>query len=332
LATSTFVVYAALAGNLLVAATKFGAAAVSGSASMLSEGVHSLVDTINEVLLLYGMHRSRRSPDRVHPLGYGRELYFWSFVVAVLLFALGAGVSIYQGITRIMAPRAIENTRVIYIVLALSAVFEGYSWWVSKQAFRKVKGRLSYWKAVRRSKDPPAFMVLFEDSAAMLGIAIVAVATFAAERFSMPELDGVASLTIGLILAMTASVIAYVCKGLLIGEQANPSVAASIREIADAEPDVDNANGIVTFQLGPEQIVVALSLEFADRLRTTDIERLVTDIERKVCARHPEVVTLFVKPQTQGGFADGKRRRSAHDPVALAAAVPKRPSRGRRRR
>ena len=307
--SSKFVVYAALAGNLLVSATKFIAASVSGSASMMSEGVHSLVDTLNEVLLLYGMHRSKQTADRIHPLGYGRELYFWSFVVAVLLFALGAGVSFYQGIVRIAAPQALENTQIIYIVLGLSAVFEGYSWWVSMQAFRKVKGRLSYWQAVRRSKDPPAFMVLLEDSAALVGIAIVAVATFAADRFSLPELDGVASLLIGLLLGATASVIARECKALLIGEQANPSVAASIKEITDGEPDVANVNGVVTFQLGPEHIVVALSLEFADRLRTPDIERLVADIESKVCARHPEVVTLFVKPQTPAAFADGRRRR-----------------------
>ncbi len=283
---------------------------------MMSEGVHSLVDTLNEVLLLYGMHRSKQTADRIHPLGYGRELYFWSFVVAVLLFALGAllfalggGISFYQGIVRIAAPRALENTQIIYIVLGLSAVFEGYSWWVSKQAFRTVKGRLSYWQAVRRSKDPPAFMVLLEDSAALVGIAIVAVATFAADRFSLPELDGIASLLIGLLLGATASVIARECKALLIGEQANPSVAASIKEITDGEPDVANVNDVVTFQLGPEHIVVALSLEFADRLRTHDIERLVADIESKVCARHPEVVTLFVKPQTPAAFADGRRRR-----------------------
>ena len=141
--SSKFVVYAALAGNLLVSATKFIAASVSGSASMMSEGVHSLVDSLNEVLLLYGMHRSKQTADPIHPLGYRRELYFWSFVVAVLLFALGAGVSIYQGLVRIAAPRALENTQIIYIVLGLSAVFEGYSCWVSMQAFRKVKGRLS---------------------------------------------------------------------------------------------------------------------------------------------------------------------------------------------
>src|SRR3984893_11734987 len=258
--SSKFVVYAALAGNLLVSATKFIAASVSGSASMMSEGVHSLVDTLNEVLLLYGMHRSKQTPDRIHPLGYGRELYFWSFVVAVLLFALGAGVSLYQGIVRIAAPKALENTQIIYIVLGLSAVFEGYSWWVSMQAFRKVKGRLNHWQSLRRSKDPPAFTVLFEDSAALVGIAIVAIATFAADRFSLPELDGVASLLIGLMLGATASVIARECKDLLIGEQANPSVAASIREITDSEPDVANANGIVTFPLRPEHILGSMRL------------------------------------------------------------------------
>ena len=175
--SSKTVIYAALAGNLLVAATKFVAAAISGSSSMLSEGVHSLVDTFNEVLLLYGLRRSRRMPDPVHPLGYGRELYFWSFIVAVLLFALGAGVSIYEGVQHMLKPAPIHNPTVNYVVLALSLVFEGASWGVALRAFRAAKGDLSYWQAVRRSKDPPSFMVLFEDSAALIGIAIAALGT-----------------------------------------------------------------------------------------------------------------------------------------------------------
>ena len=182
--SSTVAIYAALAGNLLVALTKFVAAAVSGSSSMLSEGIHSLVDTLNEVLLLYGLHRSRRAPDVVHPLGYGRELYFWSFIVAVLLFALGAGVSIYEGIARVRVPAPVENVAVSYIVLALSFVFEGISWRISQRAFRAAKGELGYWEAVRRSKDPSSFIVLFEDSAALLGIVVAAAGIFIADTLA----------------------------------------------------------------------------------------------------------------------------------------------------
>jgi cation diffusion facilitator family transporter len=307
--SSKTVIYAALGGNLLVAATKFVAASISGSSSMLSEGVHSLVDTLNEVLLLYGLRRSARMPDPVHPLGYGRELYFWSFIVAVLLFALGAGVSIYQGVLHVLAPAPIDNASVNYVVLALSFVFEGVSWRVALRAFRAAKGDLGYWQAVRRSKDPPSFMVLFEDSAALIGIVIAALGTFAADSLDRPALDGVASILIGLVLAFTASVLARESKGLLIGERADPQLADSIEALAISEPGVAGANGIMTVHLAPQQIVAALSLEFDDELRAPRIEAAVADLEQRVRERHPQVVALFVKPQTPGSFERSRRAR-----------------------
>jgi cation diffusion facilitator family transporter len=307
--SSKTVIYAALAGNLLVAATKFVAASISGSSSMLSEGVHSLVDTLNEVLLLYGLRRSGRTPDPVHPLGYGRELYFWSFIVAVLLFALGAGVSIYQGVQHMLTPAPIHNATVNYVVLALSFVFEGASWGVALRAFRAAKGELGYWQAVRRSKDPPSFMVLFEDSAALIGIAIAALGTFAADSLDRPALDGAASILIGLVLAFTASLLARESKGLLIGERADPRLAASIEALAISEPGVAGANGIITVHLAPQQIVVALSLEFDDDLRTPQIEAGVARLEQRVRERHPQVVALFVKPQTCRSFERSRRAR-----------------------
>src|SRR5262245_46953489 len=179
--SSITVIYAALAGNLLVAVTKFVAAFWTGSSSMFSEGVHSVVDTLNEVLLLYGYAQSKRTPDIIHPLGYGRELYFWSFIVALLVFAVGGGVSLYQGFIHVLHPVAITDPGVNYVVLTLAFVFEGSSWWVAYRGFRAVKGSLSYWQAVRRSKDPPSFMVLFEDTAALIGIAIAAAGIFAAD-------------------------------------------------------------------------------------------------------------------------------------------------------
>jgi cation diffusion facilitator family transporter len=304
--SSRTVVYAALAGNVLVAVTKFVAAAVTGSSAMLSEGVHSLVDTLNEVLLLYGLRRARRGPDPVHPLGYGRELYFWSFIVALLLFALGAGVSIYQGVQRVIAPSPIENATVNYVVLGLSFVFEGCSWWVANRAFRQAKGELGYWEAVRRSKDPPSFMVLFEDTAALAGIAIAALGTFAAEALGLPLLDGVASILIGGVLALTATLLARESKGLLIGERADVRIGQAIEALAESEDGVVDAHGVFTVQLAPDQIVVALSLEFADDLRTPQIEAAVARLERRVRERHPQVIALFVKPQTPR--ADGRSR------------------------
>ena len=219
---SKTVVCAALAGNVLVAVTKFAAAAYTGSSSMLSEGVHSLVDFGNEVLLLYGYRRAARRPDRRHPLGYGRELYFWSFVVALLLFALGAGVSVYEGVSHILTPEPITNAGVNYIVLGVSLAFEGVSWWVALGSFRAVKGAKSYWQAVRDSKDPPSFMVLLEDTAALIGIAIAAAGVYGADRFQLPALDGVASIAIGAVLAVTAFILARETKALLIGVAGEP--------------------------------------------------------------------------------------------------------------
>jgi cation diffusion facilitator family transporter len=290
-------VHAALLGNILVAITKFVAAFLSGSSSMMSEGLHSLVDTGNQALLLYGYRSSKREPDRQHPLGYGRELYFWSFMVAVLLFTLGAGASVYEGVNHIRHPRPIEYVTVNYVVLALSFVFEACSWWVALGIFRKRKGSRSYWRAVRDSKDPPAFMVLFEDSAALIGIAIAAAGIFAADRTGISELDGVASVLIGAVLAVAAVLVARESKGLLIGERASDRVAQSIADLARSEPGVERASRILTIHLAPEQIVAALDLEFADELKTPQIERSVQALEQHVRDKHPEVVALFVKPK-----------------------------------
>jgi cation diffusion facilitator family transporter len=290
-------VYAALAGNVLVAATKFAAAGITGSSSMLSEGVHSLVDTGNEVLLLYGYRQSAREPDFSHPLGYGRELYFWSFMVALLLFAVGAGASIYEGIRHIRMPQRIDHVAINYVVLGLSLAFEGASWCVALRGFKATKGERSYWRAVRESKDPPAFMVLFEDTAAMLGIAIAAAGIFAAERLDMPELDGVASVLIGIVLAGAAFILARESKELLIGERASERVGNSIRDLAHSEPGIEAASGVFTVHLAPDQIVAALNLEFDDDLQTPQIERSVVSLEQRVREKHPEVVALFVKPK-----------------------------------
>jgi cation diffusion facilitator family transporter len=300
-------VYAALVGNLLVAVTKTIAAVWTGSSAMLSEAVHSFVDTGNEMLLLYGMRRASRKADAEHPLGHGRELYFWSFIVAVLVFALGAGVSIYQGIIHVRHPEPISDPRVNYVVLALALIFEGTSWLISLRQFSAAKGQLGFYAAFRRSKDPTSFMVLFEDSAALLGIFIAALGTFAATALHMPVADGVASILIGLVLAATATLLARESKSLLIGERADRRLSESILRLArQASPDL-RPNGVLTMQLAPDQIVVALSLEFDDDADAPQIEELVAAIERKVRQAHPEVVALFVKPQTPKAFAESAR-------------------------
>jgi cation diffusion facilitator family transporter len=291
-------VWAALAGNLLVAGAKFVAAAVTGSAAMLSEAVHSAVDTVNELLLLYGMARSARPADREHPLGYARELYFWSFVVALLIFALGAGVSAYQGIHRLLDPQAIERPVVIYIVLAASLIFEGSSWIVGARAFRQTKRKLGWWEAFRQSKDPPAFIVVFEDSAAVLGLLVAAGGTTAAILTGDSRWDGVASLLIAAILAGVALLLGQESKALLIGERADPALSDAIIRMAAGMAGVCKANSIATVQLAPNNIVAYLSIDFFDYLRAPDIEHAVVELEKQIRAAHPEVSALFVKPQS----------------------------------
>lgn len=296
--TSSVAVWAALAGNLAVAAAKFIAAALTGSAAMASEAVHSLVDSINELLLLYAISRSTQPADEAHPLGYAREVYFWSFVVALLIFTIGAGVSAYEGIHRLEHPQPIGAPLVIFIVLGLSVLFEGASWVVGVRAFRAVSGGLTWWDAFRRSKDPPAFIVVFEDSAALLGILAAAAGTVAAILTGDGRWDGVASLAIALILAGVAMLVARESKALLIGERADPQLAGAIIRIASGMPGVCSANSIVTVQLAPANVVATLSLDFFDYMRAPDIERAVVQLEEKIRGEHPEVSALFVKPQS----------------------------------
>ncbi|TPI18611.1 cation diffusion facilitator family transporter [Mesorhizobium sp. B4-1-1] len=302
------VIYAALAGNLAIALTKFAAAAFTGSSAMLSEGVHSLVDTGNGGLLLYGMHRAARPPDRTHPLGHGRELYFWSFIVALLVFALGAGVSFYEGVIHIMAPEPVVNAKVNYVVLALSFVFEGSSWLVALKEFRQQKGRQGWFEAVRRSKDPSVYTVLFEDSAALLGLVVAFAGILSAELLEIPELDGVGSIGIAIILGATAIFLARESKGLLLGEPASPEVQKKVLAIVQEDPAVQRANGILSVHIGPEEIVAGLSIEFEDHLTAPEIEACVERLEARLKQEMPQISRLFVKPQTTGTW---EQRREA---------------------
>jgi cation diffusion facilitator family transporter len=290
-------VYAALAGNLAIAATKLVAAAVTGSSAMLSEGVHSLVDTGNEVLLLHGLHRSTLPPDDTYPLGHGRELYFWSFIVAVLVFALGAGVSVYEGVSHILRPEPMENVVVNYVVLGLSAIFEGISWTVAMRQFRAAKGDLGFLAAARRSKDPTTFTVLFEDSAALLGIALAAIGIFAAQRLGIPELDGAASIAIGLVLAFTAAFLARESKGLLIGERASRDLQRAIAAAAAEDPAITAVESVLTVHLAPDQVVVALTADFEDEVSAAEIERCIARLELRLEAEHEEISALFIRPR-----------------------------------
>ena len=314
---SRTVVYAAAAGNLLVALTKFVAAWWTGSSAMLSEAIHSLVDTGNQLLLLYGLRQAARPPDASHPLGYGRELYFWSFIVALLLFTLGAGVALYEGVQHMLHPTEIVSAHVNYIVIGCAMVFEGASWYVALREFRRAKGDAGYIEAVIRSKDPPTFIVLFEDSAALIGLALAALGTFASDYFGRPELDGAASIGIALVLGVTALTLARESKGLLIGEPASPRLRDAILTTAREIDGIVSAHIAFTVHMAPDQVIAALSLEFEDDLETPDIEEAIDALERAIHQRHPDVIAIFVKPQaaasqiTLPGRFPGRARRFA---------------------
>jgi cation diffusion facilitator family transporter len=292
------VVLVALGGNLMIAIAKFVAAGITGSSAMLSEGVHSLVDTVNELLLLYGLRRAARPADRTHPFGYGRELYFWSFIVALLVLAMGAGVSLYEGVMHIRQPEPVARPLMNYLVLAVSFVFEGSSWWVALREFRARKGRLGYFEAFRLSKDPTTFTVLLEDSAALLGLLVALAGLVSAQLLAQPVLDGVASIGIAAVLSLSALLLARETKGLLIGEPAHPVVGEAILAIAAGDAGVRCANGVLTVQMGPSQVVATLSAEFEDALTTPQIEACINRIEKQAKQAHPEIVSLFIKPQT----------------------------------
>ena len=276
---STRTLVVALLANLGIAASKFVAAAITGSSAMLTEGVHSVVDSTNQLLLMWGRRAAKRPPDRFHPFGYGRELYFWSFVVAVLVFSLGAGVSVYEGIIHILRPEPAVSPTIAYAVLLVAFLLEGWSTLEAYQDFRKAKGNLGWFQAVIRSKDPPAFIVLLENGAAMAGILAAALGLLLAQLTHDPFYDGAASVLIGIILALTAALLAYESKGLLIGEAANPELVQNLRDLASGMPGVVGVGDVLTVHSSPDQITVMMNVDFNDEIRARDVERVVCRIE-----------------------------------------------------
>lgn len=298
MAGSTKAILAALAGNAAIAATKFVAAALTGSSSMASEGVHSLVDTINELLLLHGNRRAARGPDRLHPYGYGRELYFWTFVVSIMVFALGALVSFRHGLAHVIAPEPVRRPMVNYAVLAFSFLFEGLSWRIGWRALHAgLRPGQRAWQALKTGKDLGLVAVLVEDSAALIGLAIAAIGLALSQSLRMPVFDGAASMLIGVLLAFAAYALGRRSRDLLVGEAADPAVIEDMLAIAATDPAIVHVNGALTTYLRPDQLSMAMSLEFRDQLTAVDIERAVDRIEDAMRARNPELRVLFVKPQ-----------------------------------
>jgi cation diffusion facilitator family transporter len=294
--TSTRTLVVALAANLGIAASKFVAAAITGSSAMLTEGVHSVVDSTNQLLLMWGRRQAKRPPDKLHPFGYGRELYFWSFVVAVLVFSLGAGVSVYEGLVHIAHPEPAVSPLVAYGVLLVAFLLEGWSTVEAFHDFKRSKGDLGWFEAVRQSKDPPAFIVLLENGAAMAGIIAAAIGLLLSEITGNPFFDGAASVIIGVILGFTAALLAHESKGLLIGEAADPVLVDNLRQLACEQNGVVGVGYVLTVHSSPDQITVMMNVDFRDDMLAGDVEQIVCRVEEEARQRWPQVRRLFVRP------------------------------------
>jgi cation diffusion facilitator family transporter len=287
----------ALAANLGIAVSKFVAALITGSSAMLTEGIHSLVDSSNQLLLIWGRRQSKKPPDARHPFGYGRELYFWSFVVAILVFALGAGVSVYEGLIHILEPEHAVSPLIAYGVLLVAFLLEGGSTLAAFREFRAAKGSLGWFAAVVQSKDPPTFIVLLENGAAMAGIVVAAVGLALSQLTGNPFFDGAASVVIGLILGVTAWVLAVESKALLIGEAAEPELVAGIREAASRREGIVGIGNVLTVHSAPDQITVLMSADFQNDISAGRVEAIVAEIEQEVASRWPAVRRMYIRPE-----------------------------------
>jgi len=295
---SKVAIFAAIAGNLAIAATKLIAAFFSGSSAMLSEGIHSLVDTGNGLLLLVGLKKSKKPADTKHPFGHGKELYFWPFVVATLIFALGGGMSVYEGVTHLMHPATHTDATWNYVVLGFAFVFESISSIFAFRAFRKeLKGQGAL-RAIHASKDPTSFTVLFEDTAALLGLVVAFVGIFLGQVFHSPYFDGSASIVIGLILASVAVFLAYETKGLLIGEGVNPETLDDLRSIAGADPAVQEVRKSLTMHFGPHEVLLTLDILFRNELTAEEITSAVNRIEASIRGKYPEIKHIFIEAKS----------------------------------
>jgi len=291
-------IYSALAANLLISITKFIAGAFSNSAAMISEGIHSLVDTVNQILLLYGLKQSQKPADALRPFGYGKELYFYSFIVSILIFGLGGGISIYQGVSHVLHPEPLEDPTWNYVVLGLSILFEGASLVVAAKEFNRSRAELSWWDAIVRSKDPSNFLVLFEDGAAVSGLLMVMVCIFLGHRYNMPELDGVGSILVGLILVFVSIILARESRSLLMGEGIMPENQKRIIAIAERDPAVIRVQHLLSTYQSPEVIVLMLIITFKDGLETADINTAIDRIRNSIKQEYDLVRFVIIQPES----------------------------------
>jgi cation diffusion facilitator family transporter len=286
-------VVAAILGNLAIAITKFFAAAISGSSAMLSEAIHSLVDTGNGGLILLGIHNSRKPPDREHPFGHGRELYFWTLMVGVLIFGVGGGMSVYEGLTHLTNPKPIEDAKWNYIVLGLSAVFESVTWYFGWKAFSKERRGRGVFEVIHNTKDPTSFSVLLEDSAALTGLGIALLGIFLSQSLHQPYFDGAASMAIGVLLCTIAIVMVHESRGLLIGEGVDRKTLENLRAIVEGDEDVAHVQHLHTIYQSPRTVLLVIELRFDDSISAVDVRKAVRRLEANIQARYPEIKYVF---------------------------------------
>ncbi|OKH26951.1 cation transporter [Nostoc calcicola FACHB-389] len=291
-------IFAAMGSNLAIAITKFIAASITGSSAMISEGIHSVVDTGDQLLLLLGISRSQKPANDSHPFGYGQELYFWTFIVAILIFAIGGGMSIYEGITHLINPSPLEDPKWNYIVLGVAILLEGYSWTVALKEFLPTKRKQNFWQAIKNSKDPTVITILFEDTAAILGLFVALIGIFLGHLFNNVYFDGIASIIIGIILAVVAMVLARESKGLLVGESADPQTIANIRYLSKTEPGVKEVIRVLTMQLAPKEVLLNLEIQFSHNLTGEEIALTVESLEANIRQKHPEIKQIFIEAKS----------------------------------
>jgi len=298
MADSRIAVYGAIAANVAIAATKFVVAGITGSSAMLSEGIHSAVDTGNGVLLLIGRRLSERKATPEHPFGHGKELFFWSLIVAVLVFGLGGGLSMLEGIQHIMNPAPMRDPKWNYFVLFAAAIFEGTSFTVALRVFLREKGDRPFWAALHASKDPMTYTVLGEDFAALAGLAVAALGIFISHYYNLPQADGAASIAIGVILAGVAVLLIREARGLLIGEGIRPDTAAAIRELLGRHPLVRSVGPLLSMYIGPEQVLLTLDVEFDPKASAASISKAVRSLEQEIRARFDKITRIYIEARS----------------------------------
>ena len=296
--SSKKVIFAALIGNAAIAITKFVSFAVTNSSAMFSEGIHSLVDTGNQILLLFGLRQAKKPADRRYPFGHGKEVYFWSFVVAILIFAVGSGLSIIKGLEHIKHPSEITRPLINYLVLGFAILIEGIVFYVALKEFNKTKGDSGYLEAIRQGKDPGMFVVLLEDAAALLGLMAAIFGIAISQITGNYVFDGIASVAIGIILAFVAALLAYETKGLLIGESASDEVVKGIRRMVKGFTGVERVNEVLTMHMGPEYILVNLSVEFNDEIHTEQMESVIAHIDKNIKKNFVNVKRVFIEAES----------------------------------